>query len=88
MGKKTMVLRVKVVQQETVHVPTGAFAFCRIEAESEEDHSGIYPVKVWCTFWYSAEMKRTINMTIDAKVLGGNKGSGETYELASSDPGK
>ena len=86
MGKKMMVLQVRVVRQEDVRVPAGTFASWRIEAESEEDHSGIYPVKVSCTFWYSAEMKRTIKMTIDAKVLGGS--GGETYELASFASGK
>lgn len=86
-GKKTMVSRVKVVGQEIVRVPAGAFSSWRIEAESE-DHSGIYPAKVKCTFWYSPETKRTMKMTIDSNRLVAYQSGGESYELASFDPGK
>ena len=88
MGKKTVVSQVRVVKQETVHVPAGAFRSWRIEAESGEDHSGIYPVKVKCIFWYAPEMKRSIKMTIDSNLLLVSQSGGESYELASFEPGK
>ena len=86
-GKITLVSQVRVVKQETVRVPAGAFASWRIETESEESISWSR-AKVRCTFWYSPEMKRTIKMTIDTIAsLSANSGS-EAYELVSFDPGK
>ena len=88
-GKKTLVSQVRVVKQETVRVPAGAFPSWRIETDSEEDSStpGVR-VKVKCTFWYSPEMKRTIKMTIDSIVSIQAQSGSESYELMSFDPGK
>ena len=88
-GKKTLVSQVRVVRQETVRVPAGAFASWRIETDSEEDSStsGVR-VKVKCTFWYSPEMKRTVKMTIDSIVSIHALSGSEAYELVSFDPGK
>ena len=86
-GKKTMVSQVRVVGQETVRVPAGAFPSWRIETESE-DHSGIYPAKVKCIFWYSTEIKRTTKMTIESNRLIAYQSGGESYELVSFDRGK
>jgi len=88
-GKKTLVSQVRVVKQETVRVPAGAFASWRIETESEEDSSGQGAHdKVKCTFWYSPEMKRTIKITIDTIANIQVRSGSEAYELASFDPGK
>ena len=86
-GKKKMISHVKVVRQETVHVPAGAFPSWRVEAESE-DNSGIYPAKVKCTFWYSPKTKRTIKMTIEGNRIIEYQSGGESFELVSFDPGK
>ena len=86
-GKITLISQVRVVKQETVRVPAGAFASWRIETESEESISWSR-AKIKCTFWYSPEMKRTVKMTIDTIAsLSANSGS-EAYELVSFDPGK
>ena len=86
-GKITLVSQVRVVKQETVRVPAGAFVSWRVETESEVSISWSR-ANVKCTYWYSSEMKRTIKMTIDTIAsLSANSGS-EAYELASFDPGK
>jgi hypothetical protein len=88
-GRKTLASQVRVVKQETVRVPAGAFASWRIETESEEDSSGQGAHdKVKCTFWYSQDMKRTIKMTIDTIAHIQVRSGSEAYELASFNPGK
>ena len=86
-GKRTLISQVRVVRQETVRVPAGAFASWRIETDSEEDDSALR-AKVKCTFWYSPEMKRTVKMTIDSIVSIHALSGSEAYELVSFDPGK
>jgi len=87
-GKRTLVSQVKVVKQETVRVPAGAFPSWRIETDSGAEIFSSVDFRVKCTFWYSPEMKRTIKMTIESIVSVQTNSGTESYELVSFDPGK
>jgi hypothetical protein len=88
-GKKTLVARVQVFKQESVHVPAGTFMAWRVDAESEENSTtpGVR-ARVRCSYWYAPEVRRTVKMTLDSIVSISAHSTTETYELVSFDLGK
>ena len=87
-GKKTLVTRVQIFKQESVHVPAGTFMAWRVDAESEEDSTSGVRVRVRCSYWYAPEVRRTVKMTLDNIASISAHSTVETYELVSFDLGK
>ncbi len=87
-GKKTLLMQAVVVKQEKVRVPAGEFDTTLVEATGK-DYFVQSSVKVICRFWYSAQMKRSVKMSllVDYSVSTLN-GSPETYELTAYEPAK
>ncbi len=72
-------MSVRVLGQERIQVPAGEFTATRIEARSATgtaaDRDVVY------TYWYSADVRRTIKISRRQLGAGGGKGSEETLEL-------
>jgi hypothetical protein len=85
-GKKQLLANVKVVSQETVTVPAGTFVAWKIEADvANAVGAQGYAKKLYCTFWYSPERKRTVKMQFFTKASIDSHSSTDTYELSSSE---
>jgi hypothetical protein len=80
-GKKRILMQVKVVRQEKIRVPAGEFNATLIEATGK-DYFVQFTANVTCRFWYSAQIKRTVKSTLDITYsITTNNSNGETYEL-------
>jgi S1-C subfamily serine protease len=87
-GKKTLLMQVKVLRQEKVRVPAGEFDAILVEATGK-DYFVQTNVMVTCRFWYSAQIMRTVKMTLQVdQSLHTNNSNPETYELVAFEPAK
>ncbi len=87
-GKKTVLMQARVVKQERVRVPAGEFDAMLVEVTSN-DYFVQTNVKVTCRFWYAAQMKRAVKMSLQVnQSVSTNNSNPETYELLMFEPAK
>ena len=87
-GKRTLSMRVRVVGEEEVRVPAGAFRAWKVETEPATVGTGGQNAVVKCTFWYSAQSLRTVKMKLETVYAIQVNSSSETYELLHFAPAK
>ena len=87
-GKKKFLMQARVVRQETVRVPAGTFTATLVEAVVKENLGSSF-VTITCNYWYAAEMKRTVKMSLNVQYsVGAVNTAPEIYELVAFEPAK
>ena len=87
-GTQKFTMTAKVIRKETVRVPAGQFDATLIEAGTKENF-GTFSVKVTCKYWYAAEVKRSVKMSLLIEYsLSALNSSAENYELMAFEPAK
>ena len=87
-GKHKFLMHTKVIRKETVRVPAGQFDATLIEAGANEN-MGTFFVKVTCKYWYAAEVKRSVKMSLQIEYsLSAINSNAEIYELMAFEPAK